>query len=667
MPVINTSQWRISAVPQSRLFHIKGVSVPAMVRPFLPPNDGYAVVAPLGRLEGKLWNVWLGINRNFADYDPANKYWVWSLTSIDRFSSVDFTTPAPRDPRTLTVEERRKLQAERKKNEEEFQKRLAELSKSENVPESLWDTYHYPEHCIAVEPAPTHLQRIVVSRYWDKSYALIGASVGAGKTRMIADILQARALAPNNVQLNDSVRIILVVAPLSLHESWRRELVRWSPKDKVIWAVHKFNASGVFWDSAERWAAHLFGDPGNMKPGGLVIITTPQSLSRERLLEQLEDHGCIPTCIVVDEIHRFFRKPDNKAYKNLMKLRSHAMCFYGLSGTPTSKFEDWWALEELISNCDRTLHWRGASYTDYQRLGDVETMTSSGLWTKGWTFERAIQEYHAHRIAKGHIFRAEKYYYMKDALPDLGREELGEFADMRLSFYDLMNDHEDWVKAAWGLQQRCSPGFRGSADTIAQVLLLRMQQLAALSHASEELLHRYVNDHLEDDEPAVIWTLFRNDPCPELPNVVKLLSKIAPTSYIQGGMADKERWQHIDAFQSGKSRFFAAQVEAGGVGLTLTKSARALFLSLPLGWLTVAQCEGRLHRIGQTRDVIHTFAMTSPVAAFARAIHDRRAHLNDVIPQQLGAILRPLVGDALDDTVRKAHNIEGNTKILVDA
>ena len=649
MPVCKTKGWLVGK-PESRFLSLGNLRVPVMVRRFVAPNDGSAMMAPLGRLEGDLWGRWLGFCRSKAAYDPDNKLWVFSWLLIDRYTTPDLATPLPRDPKTLTIEERKQLQAERKKSDEEFQKRLAELSRNENIPEAMWDSFHYPEHCVLVEPRPTALQRIVVSRYWDRPYALIGVSVGGGKTRMVADIMQARALAPKNPTLNDSVRIVLVVAPLSTHENFRRELIKWSPKKGITWAVHKFDGgSKEFWDSTEHWAARLFGDADNMKPGGIVIITTPQSLSRTRLMEQLEDHGCIPTCIVVDEVHRFFRKPDNKAYKNLMKLRRHAMCFYGLSGTPTSKFEDWWALEELISGGKSNSHWRNATYTDYQRLGDPETMTTSGLWQRGWTFDRAIQEYHADRITKGHIFRAEKSVYMADSLPNLGREELGEFADMRLSFYDLFNQHEDWVKAAWNLQQSCNPGFRGSGDTIAQVLLLRMSQLAAMSNANEELTQQFVNDFLEDDEPAVFWCMYRNDPCPELPTIVKRLSMIAPTAYIQGGMTEKERWQNIDDFQNGKSRFFVAQVEAGGVGLTLTRAARALFLSLPLGWLTVAQCEGRLHRIGQTRDVIHYFAMTSPVAAFARAIHDRRSHLNEVIPQQLGEVLRPFVGDALDD------------------
>lgn len=638
MPTINSEGWKFSAVPEAKFLHCGDVKLPMFCRSFAPPNDSYAIIYPASHLGGRFWGLYLAACRKYAAYDPKGKIWVWSKLSMEKVTSVDsiqnLNTPA-----ALTKAEREAVRAERKRAEANFDARLAELSKAENVPEDQWASYHYPAHFKPGEPFPTALQRIAVSRYWNKPGCLLGASVGAGKSRMVIDCLTARALHP---PLADSARIILVIAPLSLATNWQREFQKWSIPG-IHWLIHKFEPTVRFWRSLEDSANFLF-ETGTMKPGGLVIICTQQALSRDTMLRQFTVKGLHPTAIIVDEIQRSFRKPDNRAFKNIRGIRKNAHCFIGLSGTPTSKMEDWHSVEALVAGDVPDAHWRNASYTDYQKLGDKELMTTSGLWQRGWTFERAIKEFHADRIAKGRIFIADKAFYMRDALPGLDQEELGQYADMRLSFHDLFMD-EALVKRAYTLQVKQNPTTtKMDQRTLATTLLLRMQQLAALGN--DDLLLDFVRDFLDPGEPCVFWTLFRNEPCEELPRIVAILSKIAPTAFIQGGMDEKTRWEAIDGFSNGKYTYLVSQTEAGGVGLNLVRACKHLFLSIPLGYQSVCQCIGRLHRIGQDRDVTSYFAMTSPVAAFARHIYDRRVELNEEIPQQISGVLSKIVVDS---------------------
>lgn len=657
MPVIKTSEWPLDPKAESRFLRTGPVRLPVFSRRFQKPHDGYALVVPQGKLSPDLWKLWVTSCQRAAAFDVERKAWIWSWLALERESQPNEAS-AP-TIFSLTPNEREELRQARKLAEVEFQNQLTELSKNENIPEHLWPTYQYPNHytttCPPTTPAPTALQRIVVSRYWDKPYALIAASVGTGKSRMVVDILTARATAtPSSTK--DSARIILIVAPLALHENWKREFVKWGPQNHsaagratrgvVDWRVHKFAPNLGFWRDAEDSATVLF-DGAKLVDGGLVIICTPNALSRPTITQQFAEMGYIPTAIIVDEVQRFFRKTDNKAYKNLLTFRRKAHMFIGLSGTPTSKFEDWWALEELMSNSDPAAHWQGATFTDYQKLGDRSTFTSSGLHQRGWSFERGIKEYHADRIRKSHIFVADKWFYMKDALPGLDQEELGEFADARASFHQLFADYPDWVNAAAELQATHGKGGKfGSDYAIATTLLLRMRQLAAMSQNNEVLLKEWVDEFLDPAEPGVVWVEFVNDPAKQLDATVDFLNTYGPTCYIAGGMTPEMRQEAIDGFQSGKYRFIVCQIDAGGVGLTLTRACKALFLTIPLGYQAVCQAIGRLHRIGQDKDVTSYFAMTSPVAAFARYLYDKRCELNETIPQQISGLLPNITVDA---------------------
>lgn len=611
MPVIVTKDWLFDTKEDRRFLNVKALKIPVIVQHYAPPNDNYSRVIPQGYLTPEYWGLWMGQCKRYAAFDVENKKWVWSNLTLDKLSVV---SPVEFD--------RNEIKKKRKEDEESFDKALFELTKEENIPPEKWGSFVYPPQIRRIDPEPTALQRILVSRFWKDPTALVGASVGSGKTRVAIDIVNARALTK---EYADSVRIILVVAPLGLHENWKREFTKWA-QPLVTYSVSRFEPTDNFWSTLEREAEKRFESVG-----GVAILCTPQALSRKTLTKQFHEHNCIPTFIIIDEAHRFFRNPDNLAYHNVNSLRVNSHGIMGLTGTPTAKLEDYHSLESLM---DSRLVWRNAPRIEYERLGDKEFFTSSGLHQRGWSYERGIKEYHSHRIQTGKIFLADKKFYMADALPGLEQEELGGFADSRMSFGQLFDQYPELVQDAHRLQLAQNPEPIKNDRALATTLLLRMQQLASTGEANQQLLAQFVEDFLEKDEPCVFWTLFHNPPAEELPQTVRYLLDIGPTGWLMGGMKEEERWSMIDGFQSGKLRFIVCQVEAAGVGLTLTRACKQLFLSIPFGYLTTTQCIGRLHRLGQDKDVTSYFAMTHPVACFARGIYDKRVELNEHIPDK---------------------------------
>lgn len=87
-------------------------------------------------------------------------------------------------------------------------------------------------------------------------------------------------------------------------------------------------------------------------------------------------------------------------------------------------------------------------------------------------------------------------------------------------------------------------------------------------------------------------------------------------SMIRGGMSTADKMAEADAFNSGRSRVMVGQVDAAGVGFTLTGGGRnheVVVAQLPWTPAQLRQAEDRLDRITQTERVtVHVMLATDP-------------------------------------------------------
>lgn len=91
--------------------------------------------------------------------------------------------------------------------------------------------------------------------------------------------------------------------------------------------------------------------------------------------------------------------------------------------------------------------------------------------------------------------------------------------------------------------------------------------------------------------------------------LINMLSKRLTKAKIEHGLITgaqtvDERQQHMDDFQSGKTKFILCTIAAGGTGITLTKGSTAVFLQRSWSMIENLQAEARVHRIGSE---IHDF------------------------------------------------------------
>lgn len=97
------------------------------------------------------------------------------------------------------------------------------------------------------------------------------------------------------------------------------------------------------------------------------------------------------------------------------------------------------------------------------------------------------------------------------------------------------------------------------------------------------------------DEPAVVFAQSR-----QLIELAAVALKKAGVSYsmIVGGQSPDEREAAKTSFQDGHVRVVLCTIAAGGIGITLTRSQRAIFLQRSWSNIENKQAEDRVHRIG---------------------------------------------------------------------
>ena len=109
---------------------------------------------------------------------------------------------------------------------------------------------------------------------------------------------------------------------------------------------------------------------------------------------------------------------------------------------------------------------------------------------------------------------------------------------------------------------------------------------------------------------------------------------------IDGSISPDKRQGIVDAFQTDpKTRLFIGNIQAAGVGITLTASSTVAFIELPWSPGLLDQAEDRCHRIGQ-KDNVNIHYLLAP-----GTIEDRIAQLLDSKRNVIGQVL-----DGKDDT-----------------
>lgn len=127
--------------------------------------------------------------------------------------------------------------------------------------------------------------------------------------------------------------------------------------------------------------------------------------------------------------------------------------------------------------------------------------------------------------------------------------------------------------------------------------LVRIESLKQLSAEGKmEAVGEWIEDFIDSGEKLVVFATHKT--------IVKRLAERFNADSITGDTPIEKRQAAVDRFQNDpESKVMVCNIQAGGVGITLTAASNVAFVEL--GWNPAAhdQAEDRCHRIGQTDSV----------------------------------------------------------------
>lgn len=148
---------------------------------------------------------------------------------------------------------------------------------------------------------------------------------------------------------------------------------------------------------------------------------------------------------------------------------------------------------------------------------------------------------------------------------------------------------EDQRKAAIDARADDAATRAENAETLVRIELLK--QLAAEGKLDAAI--EWITDFLESGEKLVVFATHKH--------IIRKLAEHFQAPAITGETPVERRQEYVDRFQTDDTcRLIILNIQAGGVGLTLTAASNVAFLEL--GWTPALhdQAEDRCHRIGQT-------------------------------------------------------------------
>ena len=126
--------------------------------------------------------------------------------------------------------------------------------------------------------------------------------------------------------------------------------------------------------------------------------------------------------------------------------------------------------------------------------------------------------------------------------------------------------------------------------------------------ASAAVMHKAMQ-YIAMTGKVIIWSRFRYD----IKKIADELQRIhGPGSVVTyfGDTTDEQRQQAIKDFQFGDARFFVANPQTAGFGLTLTAATNVIYYANDFDLATRMQSEDRCHRIGQNNRVTYVDLIT---------------------------------------------------------
>jgi len=394
---------------------------------------------------------------------------------------------------------------------------------------------------------------------------MLNDDMGIGKT------IQAIGYA----KLHPEIRPILVICPASIKLNWAYEIHKWINEDAYILSGEKPTPviqRGFKWYiiNYDVMAYNIIStDPKN---GKRKVVDIKGWVDR---LPELNIKG-----IIVDEFQFISNNASlrTRAVTKAKKTLSPKM-FIGLSGTPMrNRPADLFPMLNLLNPLMFPNRWK--------YLWKFCGPKNNGF---GWQFIGATNTEELHSKISPMMIRRLKSEVLKELPP---KQKI--IVPMELNPID----EKEYLKADQDFILWLKDHIKNGLD--AQTQMEKLKQLAYLAKRNSVI--QWIRDYLTTDNKLVVFTYHTK----ALADIYSQFKDISVT--LDGSTPADERKSVVDKFQNDlKIRLFIGQIQAAGIGITLTAANACAFVEFGYSPFDHEQAEDRVNRIGQEADSITAY------------------------------------------------------------
>ena len=411
--------------------------------------------------------------------------------------------------------------------------------------------------------------------------ALIGDEMGLGKT------VQALAW----LQMHPDFVPVVIVVPASLKLNWEKEARAWitNPRIEIL-------------NGTKPWTP----------TGDILIINYDVLANWVDRLRQLN-----PKVVITDECH-YYKSTKTKRTKAVQKLTKGIPHVIALSGTPVINRPI--EIFNAINIIDPSIF---PGYWQY-----VQRYCNARHNRFGWDLSGCSNSEELHRILVDTIMIRR---LKKDVLLDL--------PDKVYSFVPLELDNEkeyreannNFIRFITTIKGQAAAEKAKKAEVLVQVETLKQLAVRGALRQSVE----WIRNFLDVDGKLVVFASHKF----VIDTLQKEFASIAVK--LDGSTNNSERQKAVDSFQNDPNvRLFIGNIQAAGVGITLTASSNVVFLELPWTPGALRQAIDRVHRIGQ-KDCVNVY--------YLFATNTIMRHLVDIIDAKQRVLDAVLDGKESDE------------------
>ena len=437
-------------------------------------------------------------------------------------------------------------------------------------------------------PAPEGLeympfQRAGIAYAMKREGALIGDEMGLGKTIQAIGVVNA----------TPDARRILVVCPASLRLNWQRELQKWLVADLTVGV-----AQGKNWPETD------------------VVVINYDILKRHKATLDAE----VWDILIVDECH-YLKNPKTQRTKAVLgawnedprkvvkAIAAKRRLF--LTGTPiVNRPIELWPLLRSLDPDNLGRYWKGyvkrycAGYQDVVRTRHG----TKTIWQVGGASNlEELQD----RLRATLMVRRLKADVLTE-LPAKRRQviEVPPNGSVRIvkaeqkAWREVQEQLED-LRAQVELAKASEDeeDYRAAVAALTEQERVAFNEMSRLRHETALAKVDYVVEHVLNATDKVVVFAHHRDVISALVTALREAERKVVT--ITGDTPMNARQAAVDAFQNDpETTVFVGNIQAAGVGLTLTAASHVVFAELDWVPGNMSQAEDRCHRIGQTQSVL---------------------------------------------------------------